>query len=331
MIPSIIFKTDNIQNYNSLFHDFGEDFLAIHLEKIQSREKITLQSEHPFDLDLHDKLNETYLVLSDLYIKNTQLEFEVEKNKILRSLTNKFGQKYFLRYVEFLDRKINRLTDNIRKNEQSNIAILFREGYDDILICDTQDRGFDSKIENLLKSYLHEYFEEKIEDCESLFSSDSLWQLKNQGIEISSIVEEINEEKQLEFENELLNECWQIEYEVHLPIYDQERLDELINNEESSLSGFEILENKIIWRSRHFEINDNENFSGHYFHPLKKDVQIEIYKQIEIEFRLLLSDYFQSDWFEFSEIMEICDGDYEIKIRYCEFPKIELLTKLSMI
>ena len=66
-------------------------------------------------------------------------------------------------------------------------------------------------------------------------------QLEDQGIQISKIVEEINDEKQLEFENELLNECWQIEYEVHLPIYNQERLDELINNEESDLSDFKFL------------------------------------------------------------------------------------------
>lgn len=331
MNPSIIFKANSIENFKTLFHDFSEDFLDIQFKNQIGLENQDQESCKEFNLVWHDKLNETYQALSEFYIKNIQQELQIEKNEILIKHIKQTGFQQFWRYIDLLERKNTRITCITGHNNQTNIALLYFYENDDIVICNSQNHECNTKIKHLLESYLSEYFDGKIEEYELLFTSDSLRQLEDQGIQISKIVEEINDEKQLEFENELLNECWQIEYEVHLPIYNQERLDELINNEESDLSDFKFLRNKILWRSRDFEITDNESFLGHYFHPLKKDIQTEINKQITTEFKQLLSDLMQSDWFELNEIMEICDADYEIKIIHCEFPDVKLLTQLSVL
>jgi hypothetical protein len=332
MAPSIIFKTNSIENHISLFQDFSSEFIDLQFKNLDhSRSDQNQLKELDFDLDWHDKLNETHQALSDFYLKNIQQDLEIEKNEILIKQFKNLGFNQFKRYTDILERKKNKLTRIKRHSNQTNIALLYLFGYDEIVICNSQNHECNAQIKHQLVSYLSEYFDGKIEEYELLFTSDSLRQLEDLGIQISKIVEEINDEKQLEFENELLNECWQIEYEVHLPIYNQERLDELINNEESDLSDFKFLRNKILWRSRDFEITDNESFLGHYFHPLKKDIQTEINKQITTEFKQLLSDLMQSDWFELNEIMEICDADYEIKIIHCEFPEVKLLTQLSVL
>jgi hypothetical protein len=329
MNPSIIFKTNISENFKTLFQDFSQDFIDIQLINQLIRGNQDQESYKDFNLDWHDKLNETYQALMDFYIKNIQRELQIEKNEMLIKLIKR--TKQFGPYIDILERKRTRLTSIKKHNNQSNIALLYFYDYDDIVICNSQNHECNAQLKYQLKGYLSEYFDGKVEDYEQLFSSDSLRQLKNHGILISKLVEEINVEKQLEFENELLNEFWQIEYEVHLPIYNQKRLNKLINNEESDLSEFKFLENKIVWRSRDFEIYDNESFIGHYFHPLKKDIQMSIIKQIDTEFKQLLSDLMQSDWFELYEIMEICDDDYEIKMVHCEFPEVNLLTQLSVL
>ncbi len=331
MNPSIIFTSAKIENFKILFQDFSREFIDLQLKNLDyPRSDQNQHRELDFDLYWHDKLNETFQVISEFYFRNIRLDLESEKNETLLKLSNNFGNNNFRRYREILDSKLRSLDSKKRELNQKNISILYLDGYNDILVCDILNPEDKRKIEHEIQSYIREYFDEKVQEFEFLFSSGSLSQLKNHGIQISKIVEEINEEKQLELEENILNNYWYLEYSVHFPVNDKNILKKLLKDDELDFNDFEIIgdHSLIKW---HRTIDNDDNFIGHDFHPLMNDFDEKIKSKIKEVVTEEIYACIENGERVLEEILELCNYTYPIEISLCELDDSEHLTEKSLI
>jgi hypothetical protein len=318
------FETFSEFNQSVLEHA-REDFYRLFGNDDSSEKLIELS------IDQFDLINSTYNKLIQRRDRLISIDRELMKNMKISQNLIFFGDNSFIQYKRFLEREEYRLKDEKQMIISNPISILYLPYENKTEIYTTKSAEITKEIFWVIKTYLAEVEDDKIIKYDHFFKNNSIFLLEDFGVSVEEIIQEINDEKQLELEDNILNNYWYLEYSVHFPVNDKNTLKKLLKDDELDFNDFEIIKDHslIKW---YRTIDNDEDFTGHDFHPLMNDFDKKIKSKIKkVVIEEIKDCIVENGDRVLEEILELSNYTYSIEISLCELDDSEYLTEKSLI